>query len=724
MTSTDFPELDLIDDDDDAFNGEIHKLFSKSSYYSIEQFKTLVSGIPKNSLSILNTNARSFLKHKCEYELLMTDIYSENKFYFDILTFEETWLDDLTTEFAQLNEYNLVTKHKSTGKTGGGLAIFIHEELSYITLDITVPLHLQHMFDCLFVKVNSGDKYVIIGTIYRSPSHNSTHELCNFLQPILDSFKSINEDVVIVGDLNIDLLKYASHDDTAHYLDMLLEHSFVPKITVPTRVTHQSATLIDHIFLKLSDTHSTCGSLNTDITDHYINYAILETKKKSSSPKKVTYRPINSSNLQKFTDDLASTDWSAVTSSTNIDETYNLFLSIYKNKFDIHFPLKTVNCNKYKHPMKAWITKGILKSIRTRNKMYKKVTKQNRNENFGTGENTMQSYRRYRNLLNCIIRTAKNRYWSDLFANCRNDMKTTWKNINTLLCKTKNKHNLPEYFDINGTKIHDTKDIANEFNTYFTKVGSNLAASIPSCTHSPREWLPQMNLSYSLFFEPTDISEVKTIILNMKPKTSSGYDEISPKLLKQTQTSILVPLVHIANVSLTSGIFPQKMKCAKVIPIFKKGSPHLLSNYRPISILPAFSKILERLVYNRLYKFLTKHKVLSKSQFGFRNNHSTEHAIINLVDTLIGHLKQKSHPVGIFMDLSKAFDTLNHAILLQKLNHYGIRGTALSWFKSYLSDRSTIHNNYNELKFNCQRINLWGPTGLNIRATPLYYIHQ
>ena len=140
--------------------------------------------------------------------------------------------------------------------------------------------------------------------------------------------------------------------------------------------------------------------------------------------------------------------------------------------------------------------------------------------------------------------------------------------------------------------------------------------------------------------------------------------------------------------SLTTGIFPQKIKCAKVIPIFKKGSPHLLSNYRPISIFPAFSKILEHLVYNRLYKFLTKHKVLSKSQFGFRNNHSTEHAIINLVDTLIGHLKQKSHPVGIFMDLSKAFDTLNHAILLQKLNHYGIRGTALSWFKSYLSDRS------------------------------------
>ena len=176
--------------------------------------------------------------------------------------------------------------------------------------------------------------------------------------------------------------------------------------------------------------------------------------------------------------------------------------------------------------------------------------------------------------------------------------------------------------------------------------------------------------------------------------------------------------------SLTTGIFPQKIKCAKVIPIFKKGSPHLLSNYRPISILPAFSKILERLVYNRLYKFLTKHKVLSKSQFGFWNNLSTEHAIINLVDTLIGHLKQLSHLVGIFMDLSKVFDRLNHALLLQKLNHYGIRGTVLTWFKSYLSDRSTIHNNYNELKFNCQRINLWGPTGLNIRATPLYYIHQ
>ena len=132
---------------------------------------------------------------------------------------------------------------------------------------------------------------------------------------------------------------------------------------------------------------------------------------------------------------------------------------------------------------------------------------------------------------------------------------------------------------------------------------------------------------------------------------------------------------------------PHDFKKAKVIPLYKNGDPKLICNYRPISILPCLSKLLERLVANRLNTFLTKYNILHNSQYGFRANFSTQTALIDLVDKISSSLDKCNHTIGLFLDLSKAFDTIDHVILLSKLERYGIRGKALDWFKSYLSDR-------------------------------------
>ena len=135
-------------------------------------------------------------------------------------------------------------------------------------------------------------------------------------------------------------------------------------------------------------------------------------------------------------------------------------------------------------------------------------------------------------------------------------------------------------------------------------------------------------------------------------------------------------------------MFPKSLKIAKVIPIYKKDDPSQITNYRPISLLPSISKVLEKIVYKRLYSFLNQNNLLIPNQYGFRKNNSTDYAILQLCDKITDSLSKKEHVIGVFMDLSKAFDTIDHNILIHKLRTYGVRGNALSWFEDYLHDRS------------------------------------
>jgi hypothetical protein len=227
----------------------------------------------------------------------------------------------------------------------------------------------------------------------------------------------------------------------------------------------------------------------------------------------------------------------------------------------------------------------------------------------------------------------------------------------------------------------------------------------------------------SIFLEPVDSSKILEIVRNLKPKTSFGHDEISTKIIKESILNILMPLTHIINISLNQGIVPKQLKTAKVIPIYKASERDKMNNYRPISLLPAFSKILEKVMFNKIMSFLDSQQILYKHQYGFRSKHATTHPIIHLLNECAN--ASNSHPkqltISIFCDLSKAFDVISHKILLRKLEFYGIRGIAKKWLSNYLSDR-TQYVEIDNHKSNMCKIECGVPQG-SILGPLLYLIY-
>ena len=236
----------------------------------------------------------------------------------------------------------------------------------------------------------------------------------------------------------------------------------------------------------------------------------------------------------------------------------------------------------------------------------------------------------------------------------------------------------------------------------------------------------------SIFFTPCTTAEISKIIKGLKPKTSSGYDDISNKILKELETSILLPLEIIINQSLSSGIFPANMKQADVIPLFKGGNDHLMINYRPISLLLTMLKILEKVVYTQVYTFLDSNNQFYNSQYGFRSKHSCKHAVSELLGDVLKSQEKGEHTISVFLDLSKAFDNLEHNTLLKKLEIYRIRGLPLNWFKSYLQDRSlrvkcsttesdeTVYSEYKKVTYGTPQGSCLGPLLFLVFCNDLY----
>ena len=261
----------------------------------------------------------------------------------------------------------------------------------------------------------------------------------------------------------------------------------------------------------------------------------------------------------------------------------------------------------------------------------------------------------------------------------------TWSLLNTLISKTNYKDSISS-LKVNGILSSDPLVITNTLNDFFVNIGDSLASRINPVPTSFESYL-KLNHINSLALTPTDPDEIIKIINELPNKTSSGHDDIPLSILKSSIHCISKPLSMIINNSMSYGIFPDPLKIAKICPIFKSNDKTDVSNYRPISLLTSFSKIFEKVIYTRLASYLEYNGILDNAQYGFRKNHSTYMPLLDLYDKITNASENKEYAIGIFVDLSKAFDTINHTILVNKLSRYGIRGVALDLVTSYLSNR-------------------------------------
>ena len=267
----------------------------------------------------------------------------------------------------------------------------------------------------------------------------------------------------------------------------------------------------------------------------------------------------------------------------------------------------------------------------------------------------------------------------------KNNPKGLWRTLKSLLPITKSKSTITQVKD--GDTIYtEDHDIAKSFNEYFTSIGSTLANKIPQTPNLALQDLAPPQESFR--FQEIQINFTRKELKNLQLHKATGIDGIGSRLLKEGADELAEPLTYLYNLSIKTSKVPEDWKQAKVTPIYKEGPSNLQENYRPISVIPTIMKIFERAVHDQLYQYLTRLKLLILNQHGFRKLHSTNTTLIEVCDHLLSNLQRGAATGVLFLDLKKAFDTVNHELMLSKLNHYGIKGQENKWFQSYLSDRS------------------------------------
>ena len=380
---------------------------------------------------------------------------------------------------------------------------------------------------------------------------------------------------------------------------------------------------------------------------------------------------------------LRDVEWDNIINEAHPQIAFDNFLQIFNELYELIFPLQKSRINKNIHRIEKFMTDGLLKC------RIKKFALSSLSIKEPTPEN-ISKYHKYRNIYTRAIKTAKKIYFSNELANCKTDLRKTWGTIREAMRKTKDKSSCIDELKYNNQIYVNKPDISSKMNEHFSSVADKIASKINPSPKDPCSYMPNYNSTFRMHSINSNI--IKRIVSKMESKKSTDIFGISNFLIKKIINGIALPLAHIINLSISTGIVPNDMKIAKVIPIYKiKGNNSILkidpSKYRPISLLPVFSKILEKIVYQQLMCYLNTNNIIYEHQYGFQSKKSTVHPVIHFLNYIAEAKNESKVAIGVFCDLEKCFDTISHSILIRKLSKIGIKGIELEWFRNYLRDR-------------------------------------
>ncbi len=633
--------------------------------------------IDMHKISILSFNSQSINKHINEINIL-----THQTNFPSIINISETWQPYINTNIPNYHPPIFKTR---TGKKGGGVAIYCHINHNIQALP---DLDLDSKLETISAEIttNSGYKFIITSA-YFPP--NLDHKIC--LEGITSLYNKIskhNLPFIITGDFNIDINKHTNKSQS--YASKLQSLQLTQHITTPTRITNTSETIIDHIITS-PNLNPTCNVLLDQIADHHATLAVFKNLNKKQTPSNRNKIITNFNQIIQQINNFDWTRWISNQKQSNSNLISHNFTSETTAIVDAN--KKTVKISRNLTPKSKWIQNKTLILRLQVQKIRKKFLRTRKQQHEIQFKSLKKIYEK-------ALRNDKRSYYISELQKCQGDSKRIWQIINEITGR-KNTKNLTIPTNKNNSSI------ANDFNHFFKQIALNIQKSIPTPNHNFDYYLKQSNIpkSYHFSLSPITSTEVAKVIQGISNKNSNGFDNISNKILKACKNSLSEPIATIINNSFKSGHFPESLKISKIFPLFKAGDKNSLNNYRPISQLSRISKIAETIAINQLNSYLDKNNIISKYQFGFREKHSTEHALLAIKQNLEHNRANNNFTIMVSIDLSKAFDTVDNNILIQKLKFYGCDPKTCNWFQTFLTNRkqyvqiedtkSNLTNNHN-----------------------------
>ena len=624
----------------------------------------------------------------------------ENKI--DILCITETWIND--GEFSNSLLSSLIPSNYVLSQYYGrprpfrGVAIINHKSVHHT--HVSTPVFST--FECVGSVITSSNSSFKLFVVYRPPSSSMSTFFTEF-ESLLEFHISANIDLIFVGDFNIHI-DDLNDVNSIHFLKLLNTFNLCQHVSFPTQ---NSGHVLDLIITNASSNLVTCPFLlDTYISDHKTVCVDIDLPKPNINKVTFSYRPINKINFTDFNQDISNA-FSNI-DNFNLDSLIDHFNSNMSLILDKYAPLKTVTVKP--RTSNPWFTSN-LRSERSIRRQLERTWRKTRNES------DKLAYKKQCHLYNSKVKKAQSDYFSSLFKSNSNT-KELWHSIDKLLNRSSS--SLP-----NSSSKHS----ADQFCTYFVDKIKTLRSKLPLIDLNPLS-LPDKSPPIFSSFKLVSVDEIKQLILS-SPKSTCLLDPVPSNLLPHCIDSIAPIITRIVNLSLSSGVFSKQLKSALVKPLLKKSNldPNDLKNYRPISNLSFLSKLIERVIAARLSSHLSSHNLMSKLQSAYRKFHSSETALLYVQNDILASLDAGHSTALLLLDLSAAFDTIDHSILIHRLQHwFGISSTALNLLSSFLSDRfqtvitPTSKSNPVLLEYGVPQGSVLGPLLYSLYTTPLHSI--